>query len=466
MNVLTADIGSTYTKITAIDIANKKIIGTSSSFTTIDTNVMEGFDKALHHLKQKIGEFEYDELICCSSAAGGLTMVALGLVPELTAKAAKLAASSAGAKVVKTYAFELSQTEMDEIESISPDLVLLCGGTDGGNKDVIIANAKKLIAIDGNFTTIVAGNKSASTDIEQIFKSTDRPFVITENVMPEFNKLNIEPAKKKITELFISQIIEAKGLSNIQKLAKEDIIPTPLAVLQCCELLSKGTKGTPGIGDMLAIDLGGATTDVYSISKGIPTIENATVKGLPEPENKRTVEGDLGMRYSAASLIDEIDMDIAAQENNITKDDIISWVERISNDPSLLADPGSEEERVEVAIARSAVKIAVERHVGTYESVYTPFGQIFALTGKDLINTPYIIGVGGAIVNADNPSKILEAAKRKPTDMTFAKPINPKYLIDREYIFASMGLLSTRYPEVALGILKMEIIPPDKSEGY
>lgn len=121
---------------------------------------------------------------------------------------------------------------------------------------------------------------------------------------------------------------------------------------------------------------------------------------------------------------------------------------------------------MEVAIARSAVKIAVERHVGTYESVYTPFGQIFALTGKDLINTPYIIGVGGAIVNADNPSKILEAAKRKPTDMTFAKPINPKYLIDREYIFASMGLLSTRYPEVALGILKLEIIPPDKSEGY
>ena len=245
MNILTADIGSTYTKLVAINTEECSVIATSSAFTTIETDVMDGFRNALQKLEHKIGsKFEYDELLCCSSAAGGLKMVALGLVPELTAKAAKLAASSAGAKVMKTYAFELSNLEMNEIELINPDLVLLCGGTDGGNKDVIIANASKLVNINGNFTTIVAGNKSASTEIENLFNQSSKPYVITENVMPEFNKLNIEPAKQKITELFINQIIEAKGLSGIQKLAEADIIPTPLAVLNGCELLRKGTKKT------------------------------------------------------------------------------------------------------------------------------------------------------------------------------------------------------------------------------
>ena len=105
MKYLTADFGSTYTKLTAIDASAAEIMGTSTAFTTIDTDVLEGYNIAFQQLEDKIGSFKYDQLLCCSSAAGGLKMVALGLVPELTAKAAKMAASSAGAKVVKTYAF-------------------------------------------------------------------------------------------------------------------------------------------------------------------------------------------------------------------------------------------------------------------------------------------------------------------------------------------------------------------------
>lgn len=242
MKYLTADFGSTYTKLTAIDASKAEIIGTSAAFTTIETDVMEGYNSALQQLENKIGEFKYDQLLCCSSAAGGLKMVALGLVPELTAKAAKMAASSAGAKVVKTYAFEISKAEQNEIYEIDPDLVLLCGGTDGGNKEVIITNAKKLCEIDRNFSTIVAGNKSASSEVDAVFSESGKDFVITENVMPEFNKLNIEPAKQKIKELFISKIIDAKGLNKVQSMTNSEIIPTPLAVLNGCELLSKGTN--------------------------------------------------------------------------------------------------------------------------------------------------------------------------------------------------------------------------------
>ena len=156
MKILTADIGSTFTKLTAIDTDREEIIATASSFTTIETDVMEGFRAALGKLEQKAGGFQYDELLCCSSAAGGLKMVALGLVPELTVKAAKLTAASAGAKVVKTYSFEISQAEIEEIETINPDLVLLSGGTDGGNKEVIIANARHLSRINLPFSVIVA----------------------------------------------------------------------------------------------------------------------------------------------------------------------------------------------------------------------------------------------------------------------------------------------------------------------
>ena len=160
MNYLTVDFGSTYTKVTAIDSASCKVVGTAAAFTTIETDVMEGLRNALQKLETAIGEFKYDKLLCCSSAAGGLKMVALGLVPELTAKAAKMAASSAGAKVVKTYSFEISQAEQQEIYDINPDLVLLCGGTDGGNKEVILANAKRLCDIKRNFAIIWGTERS------------------------------------------------------------------------------------------------------------------------------------------------------------------------------------------------------------------------------------------------------------------------------------------------------------------
>ncbi|MGI6046597.1 MAG: methylaspartate mutase accessory protein GlmL [Petrimonas sp.] len=457
MNLLTADIGSTYTKLTAIDASAKKILATSAAFTTIETDVMEGFVSALSKLEEEIGAFKYDELLCCSSAAGGLKMVALGLVPELTAKAAKLAASSAGAKVVKTYAFEISETEQSEIFEINPDLVLLSGGTDGGNKEVILANARRLCQIDRPFTTIIAGNKSASFELREIFEASGKPFEITDNVMPEFNKLNIEPARQKIKELFISRIIDAKGLSRIQKMCKSDIIPTPLAVLNACELLGKGTKATNRIGDLLAVDIGGATTDVYSIAEGKPTIENVIIKGLPEPFSKRTVEGDLGMRYSLSSLADELDLETHAKEIGVQQTDISTWVKICSTNPDTLAKPQSAEQKIEESLARGAVKVAVERHAGVYQPAYTPFGQVFSLTGKDLSAVPFVIGIGGAIINAENPQYILEGAKLQSGDFMYAKPKNPDYLIDKKYIFASMGLLSSAYPDLALELMKNEI---------
>ncbi len=458
MKYLTADFGSTYTKLTAIDSDSAEVLGTSLAFTTIETDVVEGFRSALSRLEAKIGSFDYDKLLCCSSAAGGLKMVALGLVPELTAKAARMAASSAGAKVVKTYSFEISKAEQDEIYEINPDLVLLCGGTDGGNKEVIIANAKRLCSIQRDFSIIAAGNKSAADELEAIFSASDKNWVITKNVMPEFNKINIEPAKECIKELFISRIIEAKGLSAIQQMSGYQIIPTPLAVFNGCELLSKGTKNESGIGDLMAVDLGGATTDVYSMASGAPSIGNVMIKGLPEPYSKRTVEGDLGMRYSLPSLFDEVGLDALAQESGIAPEEIKAWVEACVANPDIIAEEGSVRQSIEALFARNAVRIAVERHCGEYQSVFTPHGQLFTLVGKDLSRVPYVVGIGGAIINNAHPSAILEGAKNIGVgEVLSTKPNSPKYLLDKKYIFASMGLLSAIDPDMALKIMKKEI---------
>lgn len=457
MIYLTVDFGSTYTKLTVIDGKAKKILGTSSAFTTISSDVMCGFKKALSVLKQKIGKFQYDKLLICSSAAGGLKMVALGLVPDLTAKAAKMAAASAGAKVIKAYAYEISKAEADEISRIQPDIILLCGGTDGGNKAVVLANARRLADIKVPFAIIYAGNKCASDEVADIFAAANRDIIITDNVMPQFNVLNTVPAKECIHKLFISQIIQAKGLSNAQILTEYEIVPTPLAVLNACELLSQGTSLSEGIGDFMAVDIGGATTDIYSMSKGYPSIDNVMYKGLPEPYAKRTVEGDLGMRYSLISLLENLNLDLLSKTTGISASEIKDWVDTCEKAPDRIAAPASVAAKIEQILARQAVQLAVERHVGVYTKSFTPLGEVYTLSGKDLIDIPSVIGIGGAIVNSPNPISILRGCLYNTSSYEYAKPKSPQFLCDSKYIFASMGLLSTVDPELALSLLKQEI---------
>ena len=460
MHYLTVDFGSTYTKLTLIDVANAQIVATASAFTTITTDVLEGFNNAWQKILAQQPDAHYDRLLSCSSAAGGLKMVALGLVPSLTSKAAKMAASSAGAKVVKTYAYEISHAEQEEIYEINPDLVLLCGGTDGGNKEVILANARRLAEIDRPFAIVAAGNKSASYDLEEIFAQCDKKCVVTENVMPEFGQLNILPARQCIMDLFISRIIDAKGLGAVQQRAELEIIPTPFAVLKACELLSKGIdEEHPGWGDLMAVDLGGATTDIYSMTDGAPSMDNVLIKGIPEPYSKRTVEGDLGMRYSLKALEDETDVKALARAYGVTPEAIVDWVERCATNPDTVAEPGSQEQVIEEALAHSAVDIAVERHAGVISKVYTPIGEMFTLVGKDLTQVPRLIGIGGALINSSDPARILSGSRFNPQRYEYAKPKEPQFYLDKRYIIASMGLLSQVAPEVALTILKREVLP-------
>lgn len=169
-HILLIDFGSTYTKVTAVDLENEQLLGTAASYTTVETDINEGLENALKVLQEKTGSLEFDARYACSSAAGGLKMISCGLVPELTAEAAKVASLGAGAKVMKVYSYQLTEEDAEEITKLKPDIFLLTGGTDGGNKDTIIENARILASVPVEFPIVIAGNRSAASTCRKILE--------------------------------------------------------------------------------------------------------------------------------------------------------------------------------------------------------------------------------------------------------------------------------------------------------
>lgn len=454
--ILTADIGSTFTKLTAFDMEERKTLASARAFTTARNNVAEGFHIALNEIYLQCGRLEFSERLAASSAYGGLKMVSVGLVPSLTSKAAKLAANSAGAKVIKSFSYELSAAEADEIAEIGPDIVLLTGGIDGGNKEVLLANASRIAGINADFSVIVAGNKTVSGDAAEIIKKSSKLCIVTANVMPEFEKLNINPAKDAIRSLFIEKIIEAKGLDGIQDFLTEKIVPTPLMVYDAVTLLSKGIDGD-GVGDLLAFDVGGATTDVYSCSEGASTKTNVVYKGIREPFSKRSVEADIGMRYSLPSLAEAAGIENIAAKAATSEAAVREWLEICVKNPEAVPGGNPVHEAVDKALAAFAVEICANRHAGTFETVYTHFGEMLVQNGKDLTATDVVIGSGGVIINGSDPGFILKHALYSPAAPEILKPLKARFYLDKSYILAAMGLVAKKYPQAALAMMKENI---------
>lgn len=462
---LAIDFGSTYTKLTAIDLDNEVILATAKDITTVKDDIMIGFNKAFNKLKIEINKkINFDEInfvnkTACSSAAGGLKMVAIGLVPELTAEAAKKAALGAGARVIKTYAYELNSRELEEIKNTALDIILLAGGTDGGNKECIIHNAKMLAEFKVKIPVVVAGNKAATDEIENILKEAEIDCYITENVMPFINKLNVEPSREEIRKVFMNKIVEAKGMKKAEEFIKGILMPTPAAVLKASEILATGTDEEEGLGDLIVVDIGGATTDIHSIAKGEPTKPSIMIKGLEEPYAKRTVEGDLGMRYSAIALLEASGTrKIRNYLHDSLKQIDVKAQCQFRHDNIKMVPQSEEEIRFDEAMAKAATELAMTRHCGVLECVYTPMGTMFNQSGKDLTETPYVIGTGGVIIHSLNPKDILKAGNFNEEDPIHLKPIAPKFLVDKTYILSSMGLLAQEYPNTAIRIMKKYLV--------
>ncbi len=455
-NYLLIDFGSTFTKLCAINSEAEDLLGTASSFTTVDSDISVGYHKALNSLYEQTGKtIKFDQVIACSSAAGGLKMAAIGLVEELTVEAAKRVCLGAGAKVDLVFSHHINKSEAKQIIDGKIDIVLLAGGADGGNSECVAYNARLLGKMGIKIPIVFAGNKSAQDEIQEIFEEYEMDGHICDNVMPKINILNIDSARDKIRDIFLKKIIEAKGIKKIESEIDEVILPTPNAVLEAAKLLSEGYFTEKGLGDLVVLDIGGATTDMYSICTATKR-SDVLVSGLQEPFAKRTVEGDLGMRYSAPGIIKSLSEE-EVKFINLEKDvDIEKEVrDRFDNVKSL--PQNVHDEFIDQFLAEMCAYRAMHRHCGKIEKVFTPMGVVYNQKGKDLSDIKYIIGTGGVVINSKNQTKILKRTTNILHNVTELRPANPNFMIDQEYIMASMGLLSQKEPLLALKILKKYI---------
>ena len=441
MIYLLVDVGSTYTKLHLVDTNENVILAGASSYTTVETDVREGFNKAYKKLRE-ISDVKYDKILGCSSASGGLKVIAIGFSKSLTTDAARLASLSSGARILDVYSYELKDEEVEEIKSAGADIIVLCGGTDHGNRDNIIYNAKKLAKGSVKTPVVVAGNIDTHEEIRDIFNKADVPCDFTENVMPTTNTINYRPLRKTIGDLFIKTIAHAKGIDLLSQ-DFEILLPTPVAVQKAMSVYAKHLDKV-----ILSVDIGGATTDIHSIGKTYYGEENVISPPIDEPYEKRTVEGDMGMRYSATALYESVG-DEPFLKFGIK--DAKKKTEFRFNHTNYIPD-NEEDLFFDNALCYIATHTSLMRHVGHIKKIKTPTRTIYEQYGKDLRPAEMFIGTGGSLINSNDPKKILSAIR--DLDEKYLINRDVKCYLDKDYILSSAGLISTVDEEASYKLLK------------
>ena len=457
---LLIDFGSTYTKLRAVDLDRRALLGAGQGPSTVTTDITLGMNAALADLGRRLGglpNFRYR--LASSSAAGGLRMVTIGLVRELTLEAARWAALGAGAKLVGTFANRLTVADLKSILALKPDILLLAGGTDGGNSEVILHNAKVLGASALGCPVIYAGNRAAADDARRLLVA--KQALVTENVMPEFGQLNIEPARSAIRGVFIERIVHAKGIDRAAAEFDAVLMPTPAAVMEGARLLADGCGSAAGLGDLVVVDPGGATTDVHSVATGAPSTPGVVQRGLPEPRMKRTVEGDLGMRHNAAAIVEAAGSAAIAADAGISEVRLAGMIEGLARNVESLP-ASAEDSRLDRALARASLRIAMRRHCGRIEVVYTATGPVTAQDGKDLTAVGTLIGTGGVLAHSADAAGLLATALYDVSEPNSLRPRAPRVLVDRSYVLYACGLLGQVEPEAALELALGHLHSPQK----
>lgn len=469
-NILVYDVGSTYTKAAAFSLEEGQFtfLGRGQSPTTL-RDIMEGVCKAEGAIRAQDVKFAVDvKRYSSCSAAGGLRMVALGYMPRVTAKAAKEVAMTAGARVMQVVSAEEPLSYRKEVlMEINPDIILLSGGTDGGDEDCALENAEMICALCSKATVIVACNKYAQQAVAELFERSGVSYVRVPNIMPTIHELNVKPAREAIHEQFIKQITRAKGLKEFtDSLADRTVVPTPGAVLLASELLSKGVYDDEGVGALILVDIGGATTDIHS---ALPELEKLTIeeRGLVINNEKqfsyRTVEGNLGLRVSATGIPEAVGPNAVLRamdgDYGATAEDVLNFVAHLESCPDYI--PRSDKElALERALATCAVTTALRRHAGYYAQAADPVMGVMAGTamGRDLRGVERVLCVGGIFVHSDKTAA--EGMVRrcfKAPGISLLPLREPRVILDRDYLLYAMGVLGKHYPDAALHFLKKYI---------
>ncbi len=439
------DVGSTFTKAALVEVPTGRLLATASSPTTLTTDVLEGVAAVRAHTESD-ASIVADEVRACSSAGGGLRLAVVGYERVVTAEAGSRVGLSAGARVTHVSAGPLDPAGVRALRADRPDVILLVGGTDGGNAEVLLHNAGRLATARLAPPVVVAGNASVTAQVCALLSEAGVTALPTANVLPRIGILDPAPARAAIREVFIRHVIGGKGLSTGPEFARLVRAATPDAVLAGVEVLADGAEGVPGVGDVVVVDVGGATTDVYSVVTPDPEEAELHREVVEVMWRERTVEGDLGMRWNAPGVFDA-----AVAEQLLGTDDSLSAGAAVrSSDPGWL--PVTPAERAdELRLAASAMTIALRRHARASDPA-TPDGP--RRSGKDLRAVRLVVGSGGVLRHAD-PSQAVGMLAEALADHAggWRVPEHARVVLDSSYVLAAGGLLAQDHPQAAARLL-------------
>ena len=457
--VALADFGSTFTKLTLVEAQSGRLLATAQAPTTVHTDVMAGYATAL---KQAVTTFSepYDivEKLAASSAGGGLRVAAVGLISDYAAAAARQAALNAGGKIELVLTGLLGPVDVETLETTAPKIVLFSGGTDGGQRRQVLDNAKALAGTRFTAHVIVACNRDVAKACAARFEAGGHTVEVVGNVLPQIREIDIEPARAAIHDAFIERVIRGKGLSQTEEFGRAVVMPTPEAVLGAARLLSDGLDSRSGIGNVLLVDIGGATTDVHSAVTLHPATPGITAEGLPPLPVTRSVQGDLGMCWSANGVYDADAgwLDQEARTLGLADGAVADGARRRHAAPEFLP-AGEPDETIDRLLAVACIAQSLRRHCGRLSTVYVPNqGTSFVQEGLDLREVPRVIGTGGMLVHAAEAEQTMSRALARRED-GFLTPTAPSVLLDKRYILAAAGLLATRDPAAAFSLLESEL---------
>jgi uncharacterized protein (TIGR01319 family) len=381
-------------------------------------------------------------VLACSSAGGGLRLAVVGYEELISAEAGHRAALSAGARVVHVAAGRLDEAALAALAEAAPDVVLLVGGTDGGEASVLRHNAAALAAaaahqgpgasegtgvLGRSVPIVLAGNASIRDEVATVLRGGGLPVTEADNVLPDIGRLAPESARRAIRAVFLEHVIGGNRLSTDPRLRQWVTAVTPDAVLEGVTVLARETAGAvaPGV---VVLDVGGATTDVYCVPD--PDAEQASLgrEAVGVPARRRTVEGDLGVSWSVDAL-------------------------RAAAEAEGLPVPGDDP----LALGEAAATIALRRHLRA-EAAYGAGGASARAAGLVVLS-------GGVFRHAD-PAAVDAVVSRLSADAGGAGSVvaDTAVAVDRRYVLAAAGLLAAAHPEaapaLARGLLSATVTAP------